>query len=790
MDCKALIDRVKTELIERYHIDIKEASAVQLHTALSSAVMGEIANEWRSSRRARESVRRAYYFSAEYLMGRMIFNNLYCLGILDTVSALLKDQGVDINVLEEIEDEALGNGGLGRLAACFLDSAATHGIPLDGYGLRYRFGLFKQTFKDGYQVEKADDWQRQGDPWARRREDKAVEVEFADQKVLAVPYDMAILGCRSQDVGTLRLWQSEAVEEFDFSLFNKQEYDLAVREKNSVEDITRVLYPNDSTYEGKRLRLKQQYFLASASLKDIIRRYKRVKGGDFLSFADHCAIQLNDTHPVLSVPELIRLLLLEGLEFEEAFEVARKTFCYTNHTVMAEALETWDTELIKSVVPGMLDIIYLINKRLKKELEGLGQDAETISRMLIVNDRTVYMANLAVYASSRVNGVSKIHTGILRSNLMRDWNAVYPGRFLNVTNGITQRRWLGLCNPGFSKLITGLVGDGFLLDLQKMGELRAYSNDESVIRRFNAVKLENKRRLSEFIGDLEGVGIPPHFIFDVQVKRMHEYKRQLLNAFSIMDLYFGIKDGRIKEFTPTAFIFGAKAAPGYIRAKNIIKYIHEVARKINCDPDMRELMKVVFVTNYNNSYAERIMPAADVSEQISTAGTEASGTGNMKLVLNGAVTLGTYDGANIEIVERAGPENNYLFGARAEDIQSLRAVYDPKSLYESEPRIRLVVDTLIDGTFSDGGSGAFRELYSSLLTGADWHRPDHYFILYDFLPYIEKKLAVNRDYRDRIRFGQKCFLNAAAAGNFSSDRTVREYAENIWLLGRSIAVRG
>jgi starch phosphorylase len=545
MDSSALMERVRTELIERYQTELQEASSVQLHTALSSAVLGEIAKMWRSSRRAHEKVRRAYYFSAEYLMGRMVFNNLYSLGILDEIAGLLKKQGVDLAVMEDIEDEALGNGGLGRLAACFLDSAATHGIPLDGYGLRYKFGLFKQAFRDGYQVEKADDWQRQGDPWARRRDDRTVEVRFADQNVLAVPYDMAVLGYKSDNVGTLRLWQSEAVEEFDFSLFNEQEYALAVREKNSVEDITRVLYPNDSTYEGKRLRFKQQYFLSSASLQDIIRRYKRVKGSDFTAFSAHCAIQLNDTHPTVSIPELIRLLMKEGLGFESAFLEAQKTFFYTNHTIMGEALESWDIGLIESVVPEILGIIQNINDRLKREFSERGYDGETVSRMLIVRDRTVYMAKLASYVSSGINGVSGIHTGILKTRLMRDWYSAYPERFRNITNGITQRRWLGLADPEFSGLITELIGDGFLTDLDKISGLRRFADDPNVLLRFNEIKLGNKQRLSKFIESAEGVSIPPSFLFDVQIKRMHEYKRQLMNAFSILDIYFGLKDGRI-----------------------------------------------------------------------------------------------------------------------------------------------------------------------------------------------------------------------------------------------------
>jgi len=783
IDCNRIIKRMEEELSGTYQIELHQATTVQLHNALAHAVMMEIAPAWRESRRTHESVRRAYYVSAEYLMGRMVFSNLYSLGIYDEMSALLRERGADIRCMEEIDDAALGNGGLGRLAACFLDSAATHDIPLDGYGLRYRFGLFRQKFEDGFQVEKADDWQRHGDPWSKRRDDKTIEVVFADQKVLAVPYDMPIIGYGTQNIGNLRLWQSEPVEELDFRLFNEQEYSLAVRDKNAAEDITRVLYPNDSTQAGKILRLKQEYFLSSATLQDIIRRYKRVRGGDLAGFAAHCALQINDTHPVIAIPELIRLLMREGMEFGAALDIARNTFNFTNHTIMAEALEKWNMELFNSVVPELTGIVLGINDALNAELRAAGVGEERKRRMQIVCDNTIHMARLAIYVSTYVNGVAKIHTDILKNDVFADWYAVYPRRFQNKTNGITQRRFLGLCNPELTNLIRERIGDGFITDLNEIGRLREHI-DEDLIERFIEVKRQKKRQLAAVVLENEGVSLPPDFLFDVQVKRMHEYKRQLMNALSIMDIYDSLKEGSLTDFTPTVFLFGAKAAPGYLRAKCIIKYINEVAKLINSDPAMKDLMRVVFVQNYNCSYAEHIIPAADISEQISPAGTEASGTGNMKLMLNGAVTLGTYDGANIEIAEQAGLDNNYIFGARVEDIACARPAYNPKALYDGDVRIRRMLDTLVNGRLSDSGTGAFNEIYNSILFGAEWHAPDQYFTLLDLMPYIDAKLRANRDYRDGLAFGRKCLMNVASAGKFSSDRAIKQYAEEIWHLPR------
>lgn len=770
-----IMESIELTLKQNHQVSLMDATTAQLHDALSSVVMGEIADRWYESRHAHERAREAYYFSAEYLVGRAVYNNLFVLGILPEVKKAFEEQGLDFSAFEDIEDAALGNGGLGRLAACFLDSAATLDLPLDGYGIRYKYGLFKQSFTDGFQVESADDWQRQGDPWSRRRDSHEVLVHFADMTVRAVPYDMPIIGYQTDNIGTLRLWQSEAVHDFDFKLFNEQEYALAVLEKNAVEDITRVLYPNDTTEAGKKLRLKQQYFLCSASLQDIIYRFKR-ENRPIDSFAEHIAIQLNDTHPTVSIPELIRLLMKEGISFNRAFEIASRTFSYTNHTIMAEALEKWDVALFKSVLPEIFDIIYQINAKLCGELMARKADC---GRMSIIQGKTIHMANLAVYCSKYVNGVAAIHTEILKTDVLKDWFAIYPERFQNKTNGITQRRWLGLCNPELCEFLDARIGAGYLGDLDRIGALRDHLSDDDV-EIFNEVKRIKKEQLSSYVQKREGVLLPPDFIFDVQIKRMHEYKRQLLNAFGILDTYFGIKDGRIKDFTPTAYIFGAKAAPGYIRAKAIIKYINELAKMINADPAVKDLMRVVFVQNYNCSYAEQIIPAADVSEQISPAGTEASGTGNMKLMLNGAVTLGTYDGANVEIVERAGAENNYIFGARVQELNDLRPKYVPKTIYDYKPRVRRVVDSLIDGTLSDDNSGAFADLHRALLIGSDWQKPDYYFVLYEMLGYCQRRMDVNRDYKDRVAFGRKCLVNVASSAKFSSDRTIQQYAQEIW----------
>ncbi len=748
-----IMEKLEITAQEAYCKKVEELTPSELHLALGKVVMGEIAPNWAKSKAKHNSERRAYYFSAEFLMGRMMYNNLYCLGILDEVTKLLKKKGIDINVFEEIDDAALGNGGLGRLAACYLDSAATQEVPLDGYGIRYKYGLFKQLIKDGYQVEVADNWQRFKDPWCVRREDEAVTVSFKDQTVKAVPYDMAVIGCKTDNINTLRLWQAEAVNEFDFTAFNNTEYDKAVKEKNDAENISKVLYPNDNKYEGKVLRLKQQYFFCSASLQDIMRRYKAKHGTDFSHFAEENAIQLNDTHPVSCVPELVRLLQLEGMGFDEAFEIARKTCSYTNHTVLSEALEKWSADLMTQVIPEIYDIICLIANKCQEELIAKGINNEMRAKMRIIDGNAVHMARLATYAGTYVNGVAQLHTEILKADLLKEWYQVYPERFLNKTNGITQRRWLGLCNPELSELITDKVGsDDWLIDLSKLSVLNDCL-DARTINKFNKIKAKKKVQLAEYIKKMDGFDVNPDTIFDVQVKRLHEYKRQLINAFSIMAIYFRIKEGKLPNWTPTTFIFGAKAAPGYARAKAIIKYITEIANLVNNDPDTKDKLQVYFISNYNVSYAEKIVVAADISEQTSTAGLEASGTGNMKFMLNGAVTLGTWDGANIEIAECAGVENEYIFGARVEDIDRLKKEgYNPAGLLEQNPELKRVINTLIDGTFDDDGAqgeGSFRELHHALTKGTHWHDPDHYFLIQDLPDYIETKIRANADYADR-----------------------------------------
>ena len=767
-NCENILKWTEAQLKYTYDVTLQEATAQELHEALGTAVMMAISDNWSSAKHKRLHQRKAFYFSAEYLIGRLVYSNLFNLGILDEMKKLFAEHGVDLAILEDIEDDALGNGGLGRLSACFLDSAASTNLPLSGYGLRYRFGLFKQSFDaNGSQVEKADDWTKYGDPWSYRRYNHTVKVKFPDHTVLAVPYDVPVIGYGTDNIGTLRLWQCEAEQELDFNAFNNQDYLRALDQKNKAEDITRVLYPNDSTYEGKRLRIKQQYVLSSASLQDMLRTFKLAHGTDYARFCEFYAVQLNDTHPAMSIPELIRLLMNEGMSFDDAFEVARKTFSYTNHTVMSEALEKWPMDLMRSVVPEIVDIICRIDHKLRQEHPGLW----------VINNDIIHMANLSIYVGSYINGVAEIHSQILKDDCFNNWYKVFPERFQNKTNGITPRRWLGLCNPELTALLSERIGGDFLKDLDKLAGLKGQIDDE-LVDRFNAVKRVKKEQLCRIVAQKEGVTLNPDFLFDVQVKRLHEYKRQLLNALSIMDIYFRLKNGELPNFQPTVFLFGAKSAPGYARAKAIIRYINRVAKLINNDPTVADKMRVVFVQNYNCSYAEHIIPAADISEQISPAGTEASGTGNMKLMLNGAVTLGTLDGANVEIAKEAGMENEYIFGATVEKINEIKGSYSPRSIYESNRYLHRAIDTLVDGTVPTDAEQT--ELYHALLDGNNWSRADNYYLLLDYASYVEAKLKVNADYADRRAFGRKCLENIASAGKFSSDRTIRQYAEEIW----------
>ena len=767
-NCTNILKWTEAQLKYTYDVTLQEATPQELHEALGEAVMMAISDNWSSSKKARLQQRKAYYFSAEYLIGRLVYSNLYNLGILDEMKQLFAAQGVDLAVLEEIEDAALGNGGLGRLAACFLDSAASCDIPLSGYGLRYKFGLFKQSFDDqGSQKENADDWTKFGDPWSYRRYNHTVKVKFPDHTVLAVPYDVPVIGYDTHNINTLRLWQCEAEEELDFSAFNDQDYLRALDKKNKAEDITRVLYPNDSTWEGKRLRIKQQYVLSSASLQDMLRTFKTAHGNDLSRFADYYAVQLNDTHPAMSIPELIRLLMDEGMDFDQSFSIAQRTFSYTNHTVMSEALEKWPLDLLGSVVPEIVDIIRRIDEKLQREHPGL----------FIIKDNTAHMANLSVYVSSYVNGVAEIHSQILKDDLFHDWYQVYPDRFQNKTNGVTPRRWMGLCNPELTQMLKYRIGGDFLKDLDKLSELKPMI-DEDMVRQFNAIKRQKKEQLCKVIAEKEGVQLNPDFIFDVQIKRLHEYKRQLMNALSIVDIYFRLKNGELTDFRPTVYIFGAKSAPGYARAKAIIRYINRIAKLINNDPAVSDKLKVVFVQNYNCSYAEHIIPAADISEQISPAGTEASGTGNMKLMLNGAVTLGTLDGANVEIAQEAGMDNEYIFGHTVQEINNAKDSYCARSIYDTDSHLHRAIDTLVDGTVPT--DDAQKELHHALLDGASWHKADNYFVLLDYASYMDAKLRVNRDYADRLAFGRKCLENVASGSKFSSDRTIRQYADEIW----------
>ena len=778
-------ENIVTILDLDYNKTIKEASTVELYNAVSKAAMKSLANQWSWE----TDSKKVCYFSAEFLIGRLVYNNLMNLGLMNQLADLFAENGIDIRVFEEIEDNAQGNGGLGRLAACFLDSAATQNVTLNGYGIRYRYGIYKQYFENGFQKETADNWTKFGDPWSIRREEDKVRIDFKGQSVWAVPYDTPVIGYGAAKINTLRLWQAEPIEEFNFALFNDQKYDKSFKEKNDAEAITAVLYPNDSTDAGKKLRLKQQYFFSSASLQDILKKYKAKYGNDFSKLSKEYAIQLNDTHPVVSVPELCRILVEnEGLSFNKALKICKEVFAYTNHTVMAEALEKWSIKLFKSVLPNVYKYVVKINNALIKDLEKMGITGTDVEKYQIIDNPyddnkawyIIHMARLAIYASHSTNGVAAIHTEILKNDALKEWYEIYPERFNNKTNGITQRRWLALANEELAGFINDKIGNGWITNLDELKNLEKFKSDKNVIKEFDAIKKIKKQQLAEYIKEKEGIDVNPNFIFDIQVKRLHEYKRQLLNAFSILDIYYGLKDGRIKDFTPTVFIFGAKAAPGYARAKGIIKFINEIAKMIANDPEVNDKLQVVFISNYCVSYAEKITPAADVSEQISTAGTEASGTGNMKFMLNGAVTLGTYDGANVEIVAEAGEENNYIFGARVEDLEKIKDSYDPKKIYNENPRIKKVVDTLIDGTLSDDGTGLFQNLYNSLFETLPWEKADKYYLLEDLMSYCNAKLQVNKDYADTLKFRGKCFMNTANAGKFSSDRTILQYAKEIW----------
>lgn len=763
----------------KYMSCVESADIKTLYQAIGDTVSEYISPVWSDCQSAQAKHRRAAYISAEWLIGRTVHNDLAALSLLDDTAKLLAEHNRSIHELEDIEDAALGNGGLGRLAACFIDSAATMKKPLIGYGIRYKYGLFKQTFSDGEQKELPDDWQAFGDPFSIKRYDKRYKIEFADGEVYAVSYDMPIIGWGGEYINTLRLFEAQATDGFDFDAFNSFKYSNANKARDEAELLHLCLYPNDSQRKGKILRLKQEYFLCSAAVQDMLASFEKNVGTDFSRFSEYFAVQLNDTHPVLAIPELVFQLTRRGVGYDDAVKVAKSTFAYTNHTVMAEALEKWDKQLLKSTLPEIFKIIDRLSRSLNVELCDMGLYTEQIQKMKIVDDGVINMARLACGYCYSVNGVAKLHTEIIKQSTLSDWYKTYPHKFCNKTNGITPRRWLKVCNPLLSRLIDEKIGKDWVYDLDRLSELRKFADAPDFLERFHDIKQQNKQRLAEYILKHEGVELNVNSVFDIQIKRLHEYKRQLMNAIAVMYIYYGLKEGSIALSAPLSIIFGAKAAPGYVRAKAVIKYINRIAELINNDKDIAGMLRVVFVKNYNVSYAERLVCAADISEQISTAGTEASGTGNMKFMLNGTPTLGTYDGANIEIVEAAGEENNYIFGARVQELESIRENYDAMSIYNSDEKLRRAVDSLITQPIYKDDED-LRELHTSIIKGADWHKTDHYFILKDLPDYIKTRLRAVKDYIDCEHYTKKCIMNTAAAGRFSSDRTIKEYCDDIW----------
>lgn len=761
----------------------QHAAPADFWRALSRVVVELLTERWEKTALLHKTGRQTHYFSAEFLEGRSLVNNLINLDLYDTAAAAVSELGYDLPELEEQEtDPGLGNGGLGRLAACFLDSCATGNLPVSGYGILYRYGLFRQEIENGFQKEYPDAWMEQPYPFIVRRNQHKVRVHYHDLDVIAVPYDLPITGYKTDNINTLRLWKAEPAEEFDFNLFNSQRFDDAVIQRNRVNDICRVLYPNDSSYDGKVLRVRQQYFFVSASLQTIIADYIRHHGHDFSAFADFNAIQLNDTHPVIAIPELLRILTDEqGMSWDAAWQISQKVFAYTNHTIMAEALEKWDVGIFQFLFPRILQIIERIDGQFRSEARKSGLNEDQVNYMSPLGDGKIRMAWLAIYGSHSVNGVAAMHTRILKEETLRPFYQLWPDRFSNKTNGVTPRRWLKVCNPDLADLLTELSGsEAWLTDLTQLEKLKPLQDDDQVMRRLMDIKQQNKVRLANYLQETEKIKVNPESVFDVQIKRLHEYKRQLLNAFLILDDYFRIREDPDTAIVPCTYLFGAKAAPGYFKAKAIIKFINEVARLVNHDPVVNRFIQVVFVHNYNVSKAERLFPAADISEQISTVGMEASGTGNMKFMMNGALTLGTCDGANVEIAEAAGYDNTYVFGCRVEDFPLTRGYYNPLWQYEHVGGLRRCVDALVDGTLNDSGTGMFHDLYNGLLYGSNWQPADPYYVLGDFDEYRLNRRRIQKDYLDRNAWARKCWINITSSGRFSSDRTISDYAEDIW----------
>lgn len=754
------------------------STTMEVWQGLSAAVVDAIADDWYATEQKYRAGRMEHYFSAEFLEGRALLNNLTNLGLVEEATEAVNAFGQNLtDVLEQEPDAALGNGGLGRLAACFLDSCATLDLPVAGYGILYRYGLFKQLFEDGFQTEHPDPWMEEGYPFVIRREEAQRTVRYNDLTVRAVPHDMPITGYGTKNVVTLRLWRAEPMEEFDYDAFNSQRFTDAIVDRERTADISRVLYPNDTTYEGKVLRVRQQYFFCSASLQEIVDNYVTHHGEDLSHFADFNSVQLNDTHPVLAIPELMRLLMDEHhLGWDQAWSIVTKTFAYTNHTVLAEALETWEMSIFDRLFPRIAEIVREIDRRFREEMAERGLDQARIDYMAPLSGDKVRMAWIACYAAYSINGVAALHTEIIKRDTLKEWHDVWPERFNNKTNGVTPRRWLRQCNPRLSALLDEVAGsDAWVKDLSLLGEYTDAA-DDALLDRLAEVKHANKVDFAAWVAEREGIEIDPNAIFDVQIKRLHEYKRQLLNAIYILDLYFRMKEDPSLQVPPRVFIFGAKAAPGYIRAKGIIKLINAIADLVNNDPVVSQTLKVVFIHNYNVSPAEHIIPAADVSEQISMAGKEASGTSNMKFMMNGALTLGTLDGANVEILDAVGDDNAYIFGATEDELPALRASYSPRATYETVPGLKRVLDAFTDGTLDDNGSGWFADLRRSLLDDGE---ADVYYVLGDFAAYREAKDAMAADYADQRAWQRKAWVNITRSGRFSSDRTISDYAK-VW----------
>ncbi|KXA10512.1 glycogen/starch/alpha-glucan phosphorylase [Finegoldia magna] len=784
MEKEEFLLRFEKILFNMFGKDLHTSTKKEKYIAFSKIIMNELADDWKKTSEKHKHIRNAYYFSAEFLIGRSLGNNLLNMGLDEKYSQILKELDIDINDLEiQEEDAALGNGGLGRLAACFMESAASLDYPLTGYGVRYRQGLFKQYFHNGFQMEVGDNWTLDKDPWSRRVESESKIIRYKNQVVKAVPYDMPVIGYKNHVVNTLRLWQAECDDGFDFQKFNNFQYDDSVKEKNRAEDITRVLYPNDIQRPGKVLRLKQQYFFSSASIQDIIEKYEKNFPNDvnFEDFAKYNTIQLNDTHPVMAIPEMMRVLMDDKkLSWKQAWKVTSNVFNYTNHTILQEAMEKWNVDVVEEVSPRIMDIITEIDRRFVSDLVGLYYSVDRIDNLRIVKDNTVNMAHLAILTAVKINGVAKIHTEILKNDTLKPWHDLYPDKFVNKTNGITPRRWLFYANPELTQYITELLGEDWKTDLTKLKELEKFRDEDNVLDRLMEIKLHNKIRLKKYIKEHEQIDVDENSIFDIQVKRLHEYKRQLLNAFHILNLYYKIKNNEITDIPKQTYIFGAKAAPGYFRAKAIIKFINEVKNLVNNDDVVNKYIKVVFLENFNVSIGELVYPAADVSEQISTAGKEASGTGNMKFMLNGALTVGTYDGANIEIFNHAGEDNNFPFGATVDVLNSIRDSYNPVEYYYKDENIKRVVDTLLSDLINDSGSFMFLDIYNSLVNRDSSFKLDEYYVLKDFNDYEQIHEKILQTYADKKKWAKMSLMNIANFGEFSSDRTIKEYAEEIW----------